>query len=938
MIRRGQWLLPLVLLLLAACTRNIDEGQQIKDLAASGETPAPLPVVKSEPVRPSADLALENYEKLLDLPQDPVARAETMRRLADLQLEMDETGGGAEQGEERLQRSIALYQAVLADRPDAPSNDRVLYQLARAHQNLGEIAKAEETLLRLTREFPQSSYADDARFRRGELLFRLGQFDDAAAEYQHVLALGPSTPFFEPAQYKYGWAQYKQSNYEAAAGTFLAILGRELPPGAQSDTQAALAGVAPAKRDMAQDALRVVGLSFSLLGGGGAAVKYFAQHGEPPFAPLLYVALAEQLLEKKRYTDSAGAYTAFVNAHPRHDLAPDFMMRAIAAQAAGGFTELVVEEKERYARHFDPAAPYWSGRSASADVLKELRAHLEDLGRHYQARGQKAREAQPGAGKADFKTAARWYQRLLEVYPKDPAAPELRFLMAESLFEAGETVAAAEQYDKVVAEAPEHAKAPEAAYAALLAWQRHAAEVPAAQRPAALRQSVKAALQLAERYAQHPQALAALTRAAEDLYQLRDWDAALAAAGRVLKAAPPAPEALQRTAWSVTADAHFSQKRFAEAEQAYGELLKRTAADAAERPALVERLASAIYQQGEAARAKGDSLGAADAFLRVGKAAPTASIRATAEYDAAAMLIAARDWKAAAALLEAFRTAYPAHALLPEVDKKLAVSYQGDGKSRDAAAVLQRIAGRETESLETRRDAAWLAGTLLEQARDVRAAGAYEAYVQQHPRPLERAIEARQKLAELAAARKDDAKRLYWLREIVTADGAGGAARTPRTRVLAAQAALELGRADAQRAGQVALKLPLKQSLPAKKQAIERAIATLSQASDYGIADVTTAATYELGVLYQEFSKALLASDRPRGLSALEREQYDLLLEEQAFPFEEKAIQWHEANLQRVPQGVYTPWVGKSLEALAQIAPGRYAKREQTTEFYDALR
>jgi len=62
------------------------------------------------------------------------------------------------------------------------------------------------------------------------------------------------------------------------------------------------------------------------------------------------------------------------------------------------------------------------------------------------------------------------------------------------------------------------------------------------------------------------------------------------------------------------------------------------------------------------------------------------------------------------------------------------------------------------------------------------------------------------------------------------------------------------------------------------------------------------------------------------------------LLEEQAFPFEEKSIQWHEANLQRVPQGIYTPWVGKSLEALARIAPGRYAKREQTTEIYDALR
>lgn len=937
MSARGQWLLPV--LLLAACTRNIDEGTQIKEIAASEEQAAPpgLPVSKSEPVRPSADLALENYEKLLDLPQDPATRAETMRRLADLQLEMDESGG-ADAGVDRLQRSIALYNAVLAERPDAPTNDRVLYQLARAYQNVGEIAKAEETLLRLTRSYPQSSYAHDARFRRGELLFRLGQFDDAAAEYQRVLALGPTTPFFEPAQYKYGWSQYKQSHYDAAVETFLAILTRELPAGAPADVAAAIESVAPAKRDMARDALRVVGLSFGLMGGGEAAAKYFAQHGAPPYAALVYVELGEQLLEKKRYTDSAKAYRAFVDAHPRDPLAPRFVSRAIEAQAAGGFTELVIEEKERYARHFDPAAPYWRGSTPTPEVLEALRAHLEDLARHHQARGQKAREAQASAGIADFQAAARWYQRLLEIYPKDPAAPELRFLMAESLFEAGQTLAAADQYNQVVAQAPGHDKAPEAAYAAVLAYQRHAAEVPAAQRPAALRKSVQAALQLAERYTQHPQALAALTRAAEDLYQLRDWDAAVAAAQRVLQAKPEAPEALRRTAWGVTADAHLSQKRFAEAEQAYGELLRLTAADTPERAALGERLASAIYRQGEAARAAGDSKGAAEAFLRVGQAVPGASIRATADYDAAAMLIAVQDWRRAAAVLEAFRTAHPAHALLSEADKKLAVVYQNAGQAREAAAVLRRIAARETESAATRRDAAWLAVTLLEQAKDAQTASAYESYLREHPQPLERAMEARHKLALLAADRGDDSRRLHWLREMVSADGAGGPARTPRTRLLAAQAALELGRVDARRAERIALKLPLKQSLPVKKQAIEQAIAALSKAAEFGIADVTTAATYELGVLYQDFSKALLGSDRPRGLSALEREQYDLLLEEQAFPFEEKAIEWHEANLQRVAQGAYTPWVSKSLEALAQIAPGRYGKREQTSEVYDALR
>src|SRR5256884_6046431 len=48
-----------------------------------------------------------------------------------------------------------------------------------------------------------------------------------------------------------------------------------------------------------------------------------------------------------------------------------------------------------------------------------------------------------------------------------------------------------------------------------------------------------------------------------------------------------------------------------------------------------------------------------DLFLRIRTAAPTSSIRETAEYDAGAALIRLQDWKAAVDALEAFRTTFP---------------------------------------------------------------------------------------------------------------------------------------------------------------------------------------------------------------------------------------------------------------------------------------
>ena len=67
-------------------------------------------------------------------------------------------------------------------------------------------------------------------------------------------------------------------------------------------------------------------------------------------------------------------------------------------------------------------------------------------------------------------------------------------------------------------------------------------------------------------------------------------------------------------------------------------------------------------------------------------------------------------------------------------------------------------------------------------------------------------------------------------------------------------------------------------------------------------------------------------------------EQYDLLLEEQAYPFEEKSIEWYETNLKRIRKGVYDKSVKKSYDALVDIAPGQYAKRMKAEEYYDALR
>jgi hypothetical protein len=78
-------------------------------------------------------------------------------------------------------------------------------------------------------------------------------------------------------------------------------------------------------------------------------------------------------------------------------------------------------------------------------------------------------------------------------------------------------------------------------------------------------------------------------------------------------------------------------------------------------------------------------------------------------------------------------------------------------------------------------------------------------------------------------------------------------------------------------------------------------------------------------------------SERPPGLSQLELAQYELLLEEQAFPFEDNAIDIHEQNASRARDGIYDEWVKRSFDALKQLLPGRYDKPEILTGVVDEL-
>jgi TolA-binding protein len=893
-------------------------------------------VTRDPPTDVKPQQAIEQYRRFLELQSKNASmRAEAMRRLGDLQVEVDEgaraAGGEGFNGLE-VKEAIKLYEGLLSAYPDHERNDAVMYQLSRAYEAEAQPEKALQVLDRLVTKYPRSTWFIESQFRRGEILFSLGRYRDAEGAYAAVVDGGADSGFYEQSLYKHGWSLFKQSKGEESVASFLTLLDRVL---VADNKVRPLDSLSRPERELSDDALRAIAITFSDLDGPESLDAALKRRGDPLYAHRLYEALGNLYIEKERYQDAALAYEAFAKRRPDDRFAPSLQMRTIEAYQKGGFASLVLEGKQAFVERYAFGSAFWQQRTVedAPEVAAQLKSTQKDLAEYYHAQAQKEKKSE------DYAAAARWYRAMLDSFPQDSEAPATRYLLAEVLFESGRFAEAAREYERTAYDYPLHAKSAAAGYAALVAYDKHEPTIAGESKVLWHRQGIESSLMFATSFPEHAESARVMTKADEGLFALNEFDRVIEVSQQILERNPPVEAKYQRTAATLLAHSLFDRGRYVEAEAAYVRVQGYMAASDKDRSAIEERVAASIYKQAEAKQSAGNATGAVDDFLRVGALAPNAAVRANAEFDAASILIRDKQWDRATQVLESFRRSHPNHELAPEVTRSLAVVYLEQGRSMEAAAEFERIAARSEEPAEVRRAALWQAAELYEKsASPTNAARAFAAYVKQFPAPLDPAMDARQKLADMAKAQNDARARSQWNTEIIRAHREAGASGTERSKYLAAKATLET--ADPQVAIFNAVKLvaPLDKSLKTKRNAMEKVLAIYGEALDYGVAEVTTAATFGMGELYRNLGADLMASERPKNLDAEALEQYDVLLEEQAFPFEEKAIELHETNAGRASEGVYDEWVQRSFDVLAKLVPGRYARSEISEEYVPTIR
>jgi tetratricopeptide (TPR) repeat protein len=582
---------------------------------------------------------------------------------------------------------------------------------------------------RLIRANPDSEHFDEVQFRRGEYFFTRRKFRDAENAYTAVMNIGPKSELYELALYKLGWTFYKQELYDEALHKYMALLDYKVKIGYDFDQT----HEEEDERRVA-DTYRVISLSFSNLGGADAVREYYATYGNRSYEDRVYNNLGEHYLTKLRYDDAAKTYKTFVSLYPFHRNAPRFSMRIIDTFTQGGFPQLVLESKRDFASRYGLQGEYWRHfkPEESPEVLAYLKTNLKDLATHYHAQYQNSDQASERL--ENYRESLRWYGDYLKSFPADAESPAINYQLADLLLENKDFGQAAKEYERTAYGYPQHAKSADAGYAAVYSYRQQLSAAGAEQKDAVKRDTIASSIKFADAFPQNENAPPILGAAADDMYEMKDYRAAIQSAQRVIDTYPGAEQSIRRSAWIVVAHGSFELAEYPKAEEAYTQVLKVTPEGDQSRTAFVDNLAASIYKQGELANEKEDYRAAADHFLRIRSAAPTSAIRAGAEYDAGAALIRLKDWTAAVSVLEAFRSSFPKHELQLEATKQIAYAYRENGQLSRAAGEYDRIASQSADPA-LRSEALLVAGDLYEQSnsRD-QALATYLRYVKEFPK------------------------------------------------------------------------------------------------------------------------------------------------------------------------------------------------------------
>ena len=439
--------------------------------------------------------AIAQFEEFLQrYPDDPRYTPDVMFRLAELyyerssddhlialreyeeKLKASDASSTAEPPPEPLpdfRPSIALYQQLITHFPAYHLNDAAYYLLGYCLEKQNDFENGQVAYKTLIARYPKSKFVTEAWVRIGEYYFDAYNDPGAlakAAEAYEAAVKAKDSPLYDKALYKLGWTYYKMDRFDDAVSRFFALVD-------YYEAEKAAKGVEGG--DLRSEALQYAAISLSdeKWGSLDKAKAAFARLGGRPYEAEVYRKMGDVFFDQTRHAEAVAAYQLALQKNPMMDDAPLVQQRIVEAYERDRKLDEAFKESEKLAGNYGPGTPWYEKHKRDPDFIAQVQTLAEKslygsaVYHHQQALALK-QQGKLDQARSAFEIAARAYSLYLQRYPRSKNAYEVEFFAAECQYNSLQFAEAARNYDAVRDSTADTRYAKDAAFNAVLAWQK----------------------------------------------------------------------------------------------------------------------------------------------------------------------------------------------------------------------------------------------------------------------------------------------------------------------------------------------------------------------------------------------------------------------------------------------------------------------------------
>lgn len=769
-------------------------------------------------------------------------------------------------------------------------SDIIRYAIGYALYEQGEIDKAVNIFEDIVDNYPWSDYLVEVSFRLGEIYFDTDQWGSALDAYGIVINY-PFSVFYEKALYKISWTYYKLNEFEKAIEAFMAIADRtwegELNKGG-----------------LMEEIVNSMVMSLDRYKDMEKAVRYLKSRGLRGYTPLVLMKLGDRLIEEIRLNEALSIYKQLVELFPADPALPFvYDKMAVLLEGQQG-EEAALEARWELVQRFNPTTTWYKKRypEGHKEIDTLILKQMTYVPKTYHLKGKESNNPKY------IDKAVQGYQIFLASFPRSQDAKEINLLLAEALFDTKRYPEAVQEYKKSASLQPAGIERGEVAYSAFLTYEIIFNGADKKAKDA----TISSAKELLEAYKQD---LSKSGKLKKSLYRLAEMYTQLGAFA-------DARESLIQAGTDSTlvqnkvAELYLLEGNLNAAEESYSRLSKKSKDRAS-----IEKLARIRFRIAKGYFDEGKYNDAIAKYHQVFEGYPGSGIGESALVKIGLIYIKNEDISKLEKTVRRIVSSYSG-----SEDAILLLVQAGQGIEKDdplkAASLYDYAASITLDSLKAGKLTFAAVSIYEDNSEYGKIETSFERFLVRDVIPFEEKAEALYKLGSvrIRLGKKDEG--IKTLRKLLKE-------KERLDKKLIAKTNLLLLREDQAAYLDIRLIQPFEVTLEKKTRLLNLLVRGYSDIARHGIPEVLPEVFFQMGLVLEEFKNSLLTSERLPDLTQDEKEDYDFLLEEKAYPYEEKAIKAYEKSVFVARKDLLynNEWIDRSIIKLAKLRPALYKRK-----------